>query len=130
MNQRDGSARRWWQVLFGNWIFHGPDGRNAVSAWVWTLVFGVLLTIGGLPYGLVETGEFRTFSGWRWLLILAPVVPGVIAIVAWRDLAAGPGASCESRHDPFLRCLGFPWRNVVRGPGIERRRMVKLIHRP
>jgi len=84
MNQSDGSARRWWHGLFGNWIFHGPDGRNAVSAWVWTLVFGVLLTIGELPYGPVETGEFRTFSGWRWILILAPVVPGVIAIVVWR----------------------------------------------
>ena len=84
MNQSDGSARRRWQGLFGNWIFHGPDGRNAVSAWVWTLVFGVLLMIGGLPYGPVEIGEFRTFSVWRWILILAPVVPGLMAIVAWR----------------------------------------------
>jgi hypothetical protein len=84
MNQSDGSARRWWQGLFGNWIFHGPDGRNAVSAWAWTLVFGVLLTIGGLPYGPVEMGEFRAFSVWRWILILAPVIPGLMTIFAWR----------------------------------------------
>ena len=83
MNQGDGSVRRWWHGLFGNWIFHGPDGRNAVSAWAWTLVFGVLLTIGGLPYGPVEMGEFRTFSVWRWISILAPVVTGLMAIVAW-----------------------------------------------
>jgi hypothetical protein len=82
MNQSDGSARRWW--LFGSWIFHGPDGRNAASAWAWTLVFGVLLTIGGLPYGPVEMGEFRAFSVWRWILILAPVIPGLVAIFAWR----------------------------------------------
>jgi len=84
MNQSDGGARQWWQGLFGSWIFHGPDARNAVSAWGWTTVFGVLLTLGGLPYGPVEIGEFRTFSVWRWILILAPLVPGLMAIVAWR----------------------------------------------
>jgi hypothetical protein len=84
MHQSEGSARSWRQALFGNWIFHGPDGRNAVSAWVWTSVFGVLLTVGGLPYGPVEIGEFRTFSVWRWILILAPVAPGLMAVVAWR----------------------------------------------
>ena len=67
-----------------NWIFQGPDGRNAVSAWTWTLAFVVLLAMGGLPYGPVETGEFRTFSVWRWILVLAPVIPGLMAIVAWR----------------------------------------------
>ena len=67
-----------------NWIFHGPDGRNALRAWAWTMAFAVLLTFGGLPYGPVETGEFRTFSAWRWIVILAPVVPGLMAIVAWR----------------------------------------------
>ena len=67
-----------------NWIFHGPDGRNAVTAWAWTLSFMALMTIAGLPYGPVETGEFRTFSLWRWILVLAPVIPGLMAIVAWR----------------------------------------------
>jgi hypothetical protein len=78
MNRSESTPGHW------NWIFHGPDGRNAVSAWAWTLAFMVLLTIGGLPYGPVETGEFRTFSGWRWILVLTPVVPGLMAIVAWR----------------------------------------------
>ena len=72
------------QGLSANWIFHGPDRRNAASAWAWTLAFGVLLTIGGLPYGPVELGEFRTFSVWRWILILVPLAPGLMAIVAWR----------------------------------------------
>jgi hypothetical protein len=72
------------QGLSANWIFHGPDGRNAVSAWTWTVVFVVLLTIGGLPYGPVEMGEYRTFSVLRWILILVPVLPGLMAILAWR----------------------------------------------
>jgi hypothetical protein len=74
MKRSDGGA---------NWIFHGPDGQNALRAWSWTLIFGALLTAGGLPYGPVEMGEFRTFSIWRWILILAPVVPGLMAIGAW-----------------------------------------------
>ncbi len=78
MNRSEGRPGHW------NWIFHGPDGRNAVSAWAWTLAFVVLLTIGGLPYGPVETGEFRTFSVWRWILVVTPVIPGLMAIVAWR----------------------------------------------
>ena len=81
MKQSDGSARHWWLT---NWIFHGPDGRNARRAWLWTSAFCLLLTIGGLGYGPVETGEFRTLSGWRWVLALAAVVPGILAIVAWR----------------------------------------------
>jgi hypothetical protein len=78
MNRSDVSVRHW------NWIFHGPDGRNAVSAWSWAMAFMVLLALGGLPYGPVQTGEFHTFSFWRWILILAPVAPGLMAIVAWR----------------------------------------------
>jgi len=81
MNQSDGSAGRWW---FASWIFHGPDGRNARRATLWTSAFCVLLMIGGLGYGPVETGDFRIFSVWRWLLTLAPVVPGIFAIFAWR----------------------------------------------
>jgi hypothetical protein len=78
MNRSESRAGHW------NWIFHGPDGRNAVSAWAWTVALVVLLTIGGLPYGPVEMGEFRTFSVWRWILVLTPVMPGLMAIVAWR----------------------------------------------
>ena len=85
MKQSDGGARRWW---LANWIFHGPDGRNARRATLWTVAFGILLMIGGLGYGPVETGEFRTFSGWRWVLTLAPVVPGVVAIFAWQRFIA------------------------------------------
>lgn len=82
MIQRDSGARRLWLT---NWIFHGPDGRNARRATLWTSAFCILLTIGGLGYGPVETGEFRTFSVWRWILTLAPVVPGILAISAWRQ---------------------------------------------
>jgi hypothetical protein len=84
MSQTDNSAGRWWHGLFANWIFHGPDGRNAVRAWAWTLVFGVLLVIGGLGYGPPGAGDYQTFSLWRWVLALAPVVPGVVAAFAWR----------------------------------------------
>ena len=40
--------------------------------------------IGGLGYGPVQTGEFRTFSVWRWISILAPIAPGILAVFAWR----------------------------------------------
>ena len=61
----------------------GPDKRNLIKASLWTFSFCVLLAISAVVTDPPRDGEFLSRPWWQWVVILAPILPGIMAIPLW-----------------------------------------------
>lgn len=81
-NQESMNHRRWWQGWFKDWSLCGQSGVDSRRAAIWTGIFCLLFALGSVF--LDAPAQDSSVSIWYWLLALSPIIPGVMAIIAWR----------------------------------------------